>query len=143
MVWYGMKKQDIRKELRGIENKISKSYNKYLKKLYQEKKKLQTAVDNQDSKELLGKTFVYRNNSYSCPREQSDYWNVYLKVVALIEDGVRVITVDKDSHGCIEIKTENRYSNILSGYVPCSKKAFTENYESLLKEVEELRNEKD
>lgn len=35
---------------------------------------------------LIGKTYAYRNNCYSCPKSQADYWDVFRKVVGVVVD---------------------------------------------------------
>ena len=134
-----MKKMDKRKQLEKIKKEIDLKYDKYLKKLYKQEKKLKDEIEKQDSRELLGKTFVYKNNSYSCPEKKSDYWNVHLKVIGLISGGIKVLTVEKDSHGCIIIQTENRWNNILHGYEPCKEKEFENHYNKLLEEIKSLK----
>lgn len=54
-------------------------------------------------KKYLHKYFVYRNNCYSCPEKESDYWNVYYKVINVNEyGGIEAISLQKDKYGRIE-----------------------------------------
>lgn len=54
-------------------------------------------------KKYLNKYFVYRNNCYSCPEKESDYWNVYYKVINVNEcGGIEAISLQKDKYGRIE-----------------------------------------
>ena len=54
-------------------------------------------------KKYLNKYFVYRNNCYSCPEKESDYWNVYYKVININEyGGIEAISLQKDRYGRIE-----------------------------------------
>ena len=129
-------KMDKRKQLEKIKKEIDKNYNKYLKKLYTEQSKIKDEIENEDCKELIGKTFIYKNNSYSCPEKKSDYWDVYLKVVDAPDGGFMCLTCEKDSYGCIQIQTQKRFgSDSLIGYVPCKEKEFENYYNKLLKEI--------
>ena len=54
-------------------------------------------------KKYLNKYFVYRNDCYSCPEKESDYWNVYYKVININEyGGIEAISLQKDRYGRIE-----------------------------------------
>lgn len=54
-------------------------------------------------KKYLNKYFVYRNNCYSCPEKQADYWNVYYKVININQyGGIEAISLQKDKYGRIE-----------------------------------------
>ena len=131
------KLRELKKELRLLNKQIDKSYKKNMDSLHKDRDRLKDEIMKQDSKELLGKSFVYKNNSYSVPSKKSDYWNVYLKVIKVIEDGIKVLAVEKNSYGNIEIVTEDRMYNTMPGYVPCSKKEFDKYYKKALKEIEE------
>ena len=125
-----------RKQLEKIKKEIDIKYDKYLKKLYEERTKIQDEIENEDCKALVGKTFIYKNNSYSCPEKKSDYWNVYLKVVDVFDGGIICFTCEKDSDGNIQIQTEKRYGkNSLIGYVPCKEKEFEKHLLKLKEEI--------
>jgi len=36
-------------------------------------------------KECVGKCFAYRRNCYSCPKNESDYWDVFRKVLEWVD----------------------------------------------------------
>ena len=56
----------------------------------------------------LNKYFIYRNNSYSLPKEKSDYWDVYYKVIEITENGgIKAIETQKDKYGKIESTITN------------------------------------
>lgn len=64
---------------------------------------------------LAGRCFVYRCNSYSSPEKPSDYWDVYYKVLSVLEDerfGHRIAhekcSVDRD--GRARISTDLWYA---------------------------------
>ena len=51
----------------------------------------------------LNKYYIYRNNSYGCPKTEDDYWNVYYKVIEITENGaIQAIELQKDKYGRIE-----------------------------------------
>ena len=87
--------KDINKE---IDNKIKEKY-----ELQEEYFKLYELEELQEK--YLNKYFVYRNNCYSCPEKESDYWNVYYKVISINEyGGIEAISLEKDKYGKIESK---------------------------------------
>ncbi len=129
---------DKHKELEKLKNKIQKVYDENISHLDIQKKKLQNDIEKQESSELIGKTFVYKDNSFSCPSKKSEYWNVYLKVVECIDSSIRVITVEKNSQGNIEIQTEERWNNHLYGYVPCSKSVFERYFKKYSEELKQF-----
>lgn len=127
-------------ELAKIKKEIDNLYNKYLKPLYDKKSKVQDKVDQEDCQKLIGKTFIYKNNSFSCPSKKDDYWNNYLKVVGVGKDyGIDCLVVQKDSFGRISIEIETLHEDLM-GYEPCSKLLFSKAYNKLMKEVEDLKN---
>lgn len=85
--------KDIDKE---INNKIKEKY-----ELQEEYFKLYEIKELKEK--YLNKYFVYRNNCYSCPEKETDYWNVYYKVININEyGGIEAISLQKDKHGRIE-----------------------------------------
>jgi len=62
-------------------------------------------------KDLVGSVWAFRNNSYSCPSEPSDYWDVFKKITAVKHlDGywqVIFFEFQTDKHGEITINPEN------------------------------------
>ncbi len=36
-------------------------------------------------KKLVGKCYAYRKNSYSCPKNPSDYWDVFKKILEYVD----------------------------------------------------------
>lgn len=48
----------------------------------------------------LDRYFVYRNNCYSCPENESDYWDVYYKPINVNEYGaIEAIRLEIDKYG--------------------------------------------
>ena len=85
--------KDIDKE---INNKIQEKYN--LQEEYFKLYKLKELKE-----KYLNKYFVYRNNCYSCPEKETDYWNVYYKVININKYGsIEAISLQKDKYGRIE-----------------------------------------
>lgn len=137
-------KEILKKERDGIVDLIEKlraPYNARLEEidnlLWEEK--LKEAQNN------IGKCFVYRNNCYSLPKTQKDYWNNYYKVAgfkkAVNEDDYdRYIVTEcyKDSYGNICIKQEHDCisSPRFEDYEEISSKEFNEVYRKLLAELE-------
>lgn len=88
--------KDIDKE---INNKIQEKYN--LQEEYFKLYKLKELKE-----KYLNKYFVYRNNCYSCPEKETDYWNVYYKVININKYGsIEAISLQKDKYGRIESQT--------------------------------------
>jgi len=128
-----------KEELRKVEKEIDKTYKKHMKPLRKKQEQLKDEVEKEENEALIGKTFIYKRNSYSCPEKKSDYWDVYLKVLKVIKYGVLVLKVDKDSYGNIRIVTDNHWGNSLEGYEPCSKAEFERHFNKLLNEILELK----
>lgn len=74
-------------------------------KAYQDQKEIEDEKKmRQENQELLGSFWIYKNNSYSCPSDDKDYWNMYRKVIAFSKDG-RLLCEDYeiDSHGRVNV----------------------------------------
>lgn len=81
---------------REIDNNIAEKY-----KLQEEYYKMYEIP--RLNEKYLNKYFIYRNNSYSCPKTENDYWNVYYKVIKIAENGgIEAIELQKDKYGKIE-----------------------------------------
>lgn len=71
-------------------------------------------------KELIGKTFKYRN-CYSSPQSEADRWWMYVRVTGASESGLEAITIQKDCNGMIEAKNGDFVFYPLSdSYIPIS-----------------------
>lgn len=61
---------------------------------------------------LVDKCFVFRRNSYSCPEKESDYWDLFRRVLAVVpQDGYadvvyREVQIDKYGHATIRTASE-------------------------------------
>lgn len=97
-----MSEETIKKRIEQLDEEIDSKIkekielqNKYFKLFKLEKIK----------KKYLKKYYIYRNNSYSCPKEKSDYWNVYYKVIDVDENGAIIaLETQKDKYGVITSK---------------------------------------
>ena len=101
---------DIKKEIAKLERPINK--------LRREYKKLVEAKKRKENLNLVGKTFIYRNNCYS---GESERWNIYAKVVGLGND--LIIQSYQMNSQMIEIKQDSINAGI-SGYAPVSEEEF-------------------
>ncbi len=95
-----MKEEEMKNKMKEIEkdidNKISEKYK--LQEEYYEMYELPRL-----RKKYLNKYFIYRNNSYSCPETEDDYWNVYYKIIEITKNGsIQAIELQKDKYGKIE-----------------------------------------
>ena len=62
--------------------------------------------------QYLNKYFKYKNNHYSCPEDEKDYWNEYYYVYKITSKAnIKAINFRKDNEGAIEIKKETMYIN--------------------------------
>lgn len=60
-------------------------------------------------KRLAGKCFIYKDNCYSVPKDESDYWNTYYKVIDVDSfGGCKCVVIQKDSYGEISYSTEKQ-----------------------------------
>lgn len=76
-----------------------------VRELRGELNELTDARDAAESAALVGKMYRYRN-SYSCPEDEADYWQLYTKVLSSNDHGslsVLNFQTDKDGRAEIEI----------------------------------------
>jgi hypothetical protein len=72
------------------------------RKLYDQLKRIQDREIELNNKNLVGKTFVFRN-CYSCPSEESDYWSVFVDIVRSHETNLIIEQFEVDKNGKVEI----------------------------------------
>ncbi len=126
-------------KLKELQEKIKAlQHGREINKLMKERDKLDKEIEIEENKNLVGKCFMYENNSYSCPSKKSDYWNVYYKVVAMKGDNLIVLICQKDSYGDIDINQKEEYSFSLAHYKAISRKRFDNELKKLKKIIEEL-----
>lgn len=78
------------------------------------------------------KTFAYRRSCYSCPEKESDYWDLFRKVLAVIpEDGGAWLVYRElfiDSRGQAIIRTGSQFcykpTGFDGGWEPCLAREF-------------------
>lgn len=88
-------------------------------------------------KQYVDKYFKFRNN-YSCPKEESDYWWMYIYVNNLDENGFLIgITFQTDSEGKITIEEDNRISSNLL-YEEIAKDEFVTEFKNFLGNISSL-----
>lgn len=121
----GINKSEIKERIKDID-KISA-------KLHKERRELKKKMKEPEKK--VGKTFVFKDNSYSVPEDDDDYWDTYIKVININEYGNYVIlSYERDSHNDIEIKTTTL--NSLSHYNEIPNHEFEEKFKKLVGELE-------
>ena len=102
---------------------------KTIKQLEAEKGKIQSQINELEEAEIekiqkprlramVGQCFAYRKNSYSLPQEQSDYWDVFKKIIDYVdtkERGFNFIceefSIDRDGKISLEINSHAPYLN--------------------------------
>lgn len=77
---------------------------------------------------LEGRTFKYQN-SYSCPSEPADYWQLYRKVLKVNKDGTAIVCefqTDKYGETSFHPYKERHWSNLGSLGEPIEKSEYEE-----------------
>ena len=114
--------------------------------LRDEIEKEETKDDLEKAKKLVGKYFAYRKNSYSCPENPEDYWDILYKVLAVTrkEDSSYISlicqNVSIDSYGWVNIETkeETLYddSEFIVGNDTATKEEYDELFSRAMRELE-------
>lgn len=100
-------------------------------------------------KNLVGECFVYRDNSYSCPKNSSDRWDVYRKISKYFYDSngnlsfvVEEFQIDKYGKVELVIDTVCPYTNKewfgqvpFSGYVGVDKSEYDKQKAKVMSEL--------
>ncbi|MFW6172559.1 MAG: hypothetical protein ACOC5T_02335 [Elusimicrobiota bacterium] len=126
-----MKKEELIKGLRKERNRLYKNIitplDDFIKKHIEEEEK-------EKAEELVGRFFVYRNNCYSLPESDDDYWDVYY---AILDKEGTVLKIEKDSEGDIRIDKVKMYSfpDISEDYEECSRREFRKHLDKLQSEL--------
>lgn len=84
---------------------------------------------------LIGKTFRYPKNCYSCPSKPSDYWPVYARITGLKRMCLEVIEFQTDCRGHFKWDTNFWGNDIRVGFVPCSQKEYLEEFKKQISKV--------
>jgi len=104
-------------------------------------RKLETDKCIKDAKKKIGKCFVFRNNSFSCPEKESDYWDTYMKVIGIEEEEAICFEISKDSHGNISFEVRRYYISpgaFRPGWEVVSEVEYLKHLQLLLNECPEL-----
>lgn len=95
-------KEEMKNQIEQLDEEIDSMIQKKCK-LQEEYFKLYKLDD--IKKKYLNKYYIYIDNSYSFPKEKSDYWNVYYKVIDVDENGgITALELQKDKYGTITSK---------------------------------------
>lgn len=85
---------------------------------------------------LVGKTFKYPKNCYSCPEKPSDYWPVYAQVVKAGKGTLlETIQFETDSRGDFHYRKHLWIGEPGSGFVPCSKSEYLRAFKKQITKV--------
>lgn len=71
---------------------------------------IESAEKDKEHRRLIGKCFKVRN-SYSCPKDNSERWWLYSKVISSIDGSLRAIQFQIDIHGKAELEPDAYFSN--------------------------------
>lgn len=94
-----MNKTEMKKQIEQLDKEID---SKIAEKVRLQEKYFKLYDLQEIKKKYLGKYYIYRDNCYSCPSENSDYWNVYYKVIDVDESGaIKAVSLQKDKYGKI------------------------------------------
>lgn len=127
----------IERRIRELD-KIIKEKNKEQDPYLKERRELYDKQLEQKINKLMGRCFIYKNNSYSCPKTGKDYWDVYYKAIGKNKEGsLLLLSISKNRDGLIELRTREEYSlNFLKEYCKEIKEEdFNKVFEKLLKEI--------
>jgi len=122
---HGLKQQEMEaaSKLNTIRNQISRVESKELLPLYKKK--------------YEGKYFKYRN-CYSCPKDESEKWWMYVKVEKVTQlRWMQGFTFQTDMYGKVAIEQEKALSES-SCQVAITKKEFDAAYKRMLKRIETI-----
>lgn len=95
---------------------------------------------------MVGKTFVYRRNSYSCPNNPSDYWDVFRKLLMVIHnDGGATLIFKEVQINCQGRATVSNDSHYIhgggvwpaSGWEACPREEFDGAAQLTLEQIEQ------
>ena len=96
---------------------------------------LRDAETQRESEALVGRCFKYRN-CYSCPKEASDYWWLYIKVTHVGEYWPVTFEFQTDKDGMIQIKTDQTRVRVENGgYVEIKPSEFNAAWGKLQKRI--------
>lgn len=89
---------------------------------------------------LIGKCYKYRT-SYSLPKEDADYWWLYIKVTGVKGASMRIWRFDTDKYGKIQIEPDGMlaYENMqFGGYHEIPEAEFNAAWQATMEKLERL-----
>lgn len=105
--------------------------------LLEARNRIRDEKSKRESAALVGRCFKYRN-SYSCPKEPSDYWWMYTKVVSVGEYWPVALEFQTDKDGQITIATKECFHR-LGGHDEISVKEFNAAWRKLQQSVARMK----
>lgn len=133
-----------------MKNKIEE-LNEKITKLNKELTPLRIALREAEDKKLadkfrknIGKCFVYRKNCYSDSRIESDYWDMFMRIISVTKDAYIYFEISKDSYGRVsfEIGSEPITFGLRAMWKPVSEAEYLTHLKELVKEMPELEVKK-
>lgn len=82
---------------------------------------MQAQEDQRENEKLIGNCYVYRN-CYSCPQAESDYWNLYVRVIGVQDGNINMVQFQVDKYGAAIMERQLRTSHMFAdgGFRPIS-----------------------
>lgn len=86
------------------------------------------------NRKYLGKFYKLRNH-YSCPRDESDYWNLYIKITGMTQHGnIESVRFQTDKQGRMEFDKSSML-DIYDEIIEISEKEYQQAARDFLKRV--------
>lgn len=103
--------------------------------LYAELHAIEGAERDKENAALIGRCFRTRNK-YSCPQSDDERWWLYLRVNAIKDGHLEVLTFQNDKQGRITIEQREFFvAKSISDYQEISQAAFTDAWLNLLNDI--------
>ena len=111
-------------------NRIITKNNKDMKCIWEEERKLKDEVAEEENKKFIGKCFKSRNSYNS-----EDSWWIYYKIVGVLDDRVRIISVEKTEYKKIEIEESDCIAHIITNNTEIPKSEFNRIFKKYIGEI--------
>lgn len=119
-------------QLVELENQIQELRTKLIP-LQKKRDRITEAAEAQTAKSMIGNCYKYHNTYGS----SSGYWWMYSKIVGAKGTMVKVVDIQKDSHGEIDLKFKTTWTNhFRHEWRPITNKQFERAYNHLMKQVQ-------
>jgi len=106
------------------------------KKEYALREKFDVLIKGPELLKLVGKTYKYAKNCFSCPEKEEDYWPVYAKVVGMDGTVIKIVEFETDSCGNFNYKHNGWYNGEPgSGWEECSLEEYCKEFAKQLSKV--------